>query len=277
MSHFVAVPAAYLVQELLPKSWTVGNEATITKTIGTVMRVLIALSVYAIGAWLGGFLRSRGENGELGGKKDRAASRDEDDVSTNVDSSDPSSSSDTDDDELTSRRRSSPKSRLVCLPTKTGCVIDSATFLQLRPTKGRSPPGHLHAAVFEEKPEPAKAKKTSNSDRRWESLRTDDWETLRGSKAHAHGAERVADNVMPPGLMDSGDEASPCKQATTVAQGVAPWRKSSNGSPTSLTGSLSSPLSSGGLRPSWSVEKVSSSGLSSSLLGTTSLRPQRKL
>jgi len=259
MSHFVAVPATYLVQELLPKSLTNGNEAAIIKTVSTGMRILFALGVYLVGAWLSGFLRDRRQDGDLKGKKDR----DDDDVSTNVDSSDHSSNSDTDDDEFTGCHRSSPKSRLVRLPTKTGCVIDSTTFLRLRPAKGRSPPGYLHTAVVEEKPEPAKPtqRKTSGSDRRWESLRNDDWQTVRGSESPVHAAKGVAGAGIPLGLMDD--------------QKSAPWRKSSGGSTGSLTGSLTG--SNGGLRPSWSVEKSTPPSLSSGLGGTTSLRPQRKL
>jgi len=274
MPHFVAGPAAFFVQELLPKSWTSGNEPTITASVGIVMRVLIALSVYVVGAWLGGGLQHFRQGSESNGKKDRSASGDDDDVSTNVDSSDHSSSSDTDDhDEFTSRRRTASKPQRVRLPSKTGCVIDSATFLRLRTTKGPSPPGYLHAAFVQEEPEPSKPsqRKTSGSDRRWESLRTDNWETLRGSESQIRAPQRVADFGLPPGIMSDDEDEAPCKQQTmSDLQSAAPWRKA-RGSTGTLSGSLTSQISSGGLRPS------GSSSLSSGLVGSGGLRPQRKL
>jgi hypothetical protein len=158
----------------------------------------------------------------------------DDDVSTQVARSECSTPSETSDDE---DEISSPPHSLQ--HESSSGQIPIATLLALRPLKGAPPVGYLHAAVSGGKQGSLTAQRPSVD--RWESLRADGHDLLRGS----------------------------CRSDRS-----APWRKAASDTTAAMTTPV---LGTGSLYTEDCVRANKPGSLSSSLVGSTALRPTRKL
>jgi len=178
-------------------------------------------------------------------------SSDDDDVSTQLESSDRSTTSDSSDDEseasFTGKDPKSPR-----LPQEPDVnVIAMATFLRLRPQRGPAPAGYLHAATVKKAESYNSSDQQPATNKRWECLRPESEETTWRSVAPE--VKVLSDTVL---KIDS----------------AAPWRKKLQ-----KTEASTCPDGSGAATFSSALLSSKPGSLTSGLVGGPGLRPMRRL
>lgn len=163
----------------------------------------------------------------------------DDDISTQAARSECSTASEPSDDEeeVVSAPSSSEH------PDPCSCQIPIAALLALRPRRGKPPAGYLHA-VFDEKKENLVMAQSPPRNDRWECFRADGRDSLRDD----------------------------CRSRVDRA---APWRKTT--SEMTVVAAMTPLVSAGPQAAEVSVRANKPGSLSSSLTGSTALRPTRKL